>query len=262
MFDPDELNLKRGGGCFLAVFGTPFFLAGLGVIVLGLSGAMKSDDGSQAPLLMLIPFGLLFASVGGALMFGRAGVRLNRREKSVKRWWGTVFFPLWSKTYPFDHFNVVTIVKEERRGKNSTYTVYPVRLSGEGEKIKVSEPGDYERARAMAEKTAKFLDLGIRDAGRGETVIREAWIFIRIRAERTRASNEKEGRNRDEKREHRASSCGSLLRGLVWLRDGRALSHAHIFFASLRLCGFARDRTSGTMVHTICLGRGRPPRWQ
>ena len=61
--DPDRYVVKRGGGC-LMLFGLPFFAAGVAVIVLGVLGKMTSESGGPPPLLFIIPFGLIFASVG------------------------------------------------------------------------------------------------------------------------------------------------------------------------------------------------------
>ena len=80
--DPDRYSVKRGGGC-LMLFGLPFFAAGVGIIIAALAGAMDNESGEPAPLYFVIPFGLVFASVGAGLMFGRAGVDLDSRSRTI-----------------------------------------------------------------------------------------------------------------------------------------------------------------------------------
>jgi len=105
----------------------------------------------------------------------------------VTSWWGAL--GLRKKTErPLDDFNRVTINKEVRRSKNSTYTVYPVRLSGEGKPINIEEPRDYKSARATAEELAKFVGKGILDTSSGEAVERDLESLdesLRDRARRT-----------------------------------------------------------------------------
>ena len=65
--EASTLETKTGGGCMM-LFGLPFFAAGIAVMTVPFWA-----DG-DAPAAMLIPFGLVFASVGGGIMFGRAGI--------------------------------------------------------------------------------------------------------------------------------------------------------------------------------------------
>lgn len=188
MFNPDQLSIKRGGGCFFTLFGLPFFAFGLMFMIASLGGHVKSSDGGVAPALMVVPFSLVFVCVGGGIMFGRIGVRIDRIEKTVTSWWGLLFLPFWSKRRSTDEFDIVTITQEVRRTKNSTYTVYPVKLTGKGDDVKIEEPRQYDQSRKLAEKVAKFMDLGVKDSGRGETVVREAGTLdecLRDRFKRT-----------------------------------------------------------------------------
>ena len=68
----------------------------------------------------------------------------------------------------------LTLSREVRRSKNSTYTVYPVRLQAEGFVVDIDAPRSYEIARRRAEEVAKFLDLGVDDRSTGQSVVREA----------------------------------------------------------------------------------------
>ncbi len=186
--DSDRYGVKKGGGC-LMVFGLPFFAAGIGIIVAALSGAMTSDSGDPPPLYFVIPFGLVFASVGAGLMFGRAGVILDARAHTITEWWG-LLVPFKREVTSFDVMNIVTITSEVRRSKNSSYTVYPVRIEGEEGVIDVEDPREYPKARRRAEEIAKFLGLGVTDSSSGTKVVREAGSLDMSLRDRLRASGE------------------------------------------------------------------------
>ena len=182
----DRMSIKKGGGC-LMLFGLPFLAAGVGIIGAGLSGAMTSEDGSAAPLLFIIPFGLIFASVGAGVMFGRAGLTIDLTAKTITTWWG-LLVPFKSTTHPLDKAEIVTICREVRRSKNSTYTVYPVRIKGFEKPVNIEEPRNYAAARRKAEEIAKFMNLGIEDTTSGKAVVREAGTLdesLREQAQRT-----------------------------------------------------------------------------
>jgi len=182
----DRLSIKSGGGC-LMLFGLPFLAAGLFVMTIPF---WTQPSGNAPPLFFAIPFGLVFATVGAAIMFGRAGVTIDRPEGKLKTWWG-LLVPFKSTEYPLEDLKVVTITKEVRRSKNSTYTVYPVRLSGPDKPVKIEEPRNYDAARKRAEEVAKFLNLGLEDSSSGSMVRREAGTLdesVRDRLLRTGAS--------------------------------------------------------------------------
>jgi len=190
--DPDNYRVKRGGGC-LMLFGLPFFAAGIGIIVAALAGVMESDSGGPPPLYFAIPFGLIFASVGAAIMFGRAGIDIDSRASTITQWWG-LLVPFKRTTTPLDDVSTVTISREVRRSKNSTYTVYPIRIAGKDNKIDIEEPRQYAKARRRAEEVAKFLDFGIEDSSTGKTVVREAGTLDMSLRDKVRASGDRPAR--------------------------------------------------------------------
>ena len=174
--NPDQLAYKEGGGC-VSFFGLPFFVAGLFVIYAGLTGQMKSKGGAPAGtggMIFCAIFGLIFASVGATFLFGRGGFVFDRATKTVKRWYG-LLFPMWSRNYDISLFREVTLSQEVRRTKNSTYTVYPVRLVGpNANPLDISEPRDEQEARRLAEEIAKFINCDMVNGLGGVTLRREA----------------------------------------------------------------------------------------
>jgi hypothetical protein len=197
--DPDRYAVKRGGGC-LMLFGLPFFAIGLGCIVLGVMaalGKLTSEGGEGPPFFVIIPFGLIFAAAGAGLMFGRAGIVIDKRSGTVTKWWG-LLVPFKSTTFPVDKVKVVTITSEVRtshssKGGSRSYTVYPVRLVGPSKPLVVEEPRDSDKARRRAEEVAKFLDLGIEDSSSGKKIVREAGTLDESLRDRYR----REGRPRE-----------------------------------------------------------------
>jgi len=189
--DPDVIEYKSGGGC-LMLFGLPFLLAGLFVmastLLPGKYQPKDSDTGKPMPIYFAIPFGGVFALVGAGLMFGRAGKRIDRRAGTATTWWG-LLVPFRTKTYPLSDFEKVTITREVRRSKNSSYTVYPVRTAGASVKsVTIEEPRSEDKARALGEEVAKFLGLPLHDSSTGAVIIRAAEELdesLRDRARRT-----------------------------------------------------------------------------
>ena len=174
MIDPDRLKLGSRVGCFLRIFGIPFLFAGLAVMTSPLFGTMKSKDGKKAPVYFVVPFGLVFASVGAAFTLGRSGVVLDRRLGKVIKWWG-LLVPMKRKEHPLENFEWVGLRREVRRtSKGRSYTVFPVRLEGKGNTLDLAELHDYTEARKRAEEVAKFLDCDLREKRDGRTVVREA----------------------------------------------------------------------------------------
>ncbi len=170
---PERYEKKSGGGC-LMLFGLPFLLVGLAVMIGGLGGRLKDDSGQGMPILFAICFGGIFASVGAGFMFGRSGVTLDKRTNQAVKWWG-LLVPMKRTVVALDSLEQVEIAKEIRRSDKSTYTVYPVRLTHGAEPLKICEPRDYQQSRREAEEIAKFLGVALKDASSGgEGVVRQA----------------------------------------------------------------------------------------
>lgn len=187
--DPDQLTTRSGGGC-TSLFGLPFLLAGLAVWVL--PAVLPQGGGDPPPLLFTIPFGAVFVAVGSALVFGRSGLLIDRREKIITKWWG-LLVPMKKKLFDVNDFAKISLSKEIRRsssssGGSSSYTVFPVRIVGADEKLNIEESRDYREARRAGEALAAFLSFSLTDSSSGTSVTREASELdesIRDRARRT-----------------------------------------------------------------------------
>ena len=131
------------------LFGLPFALFGGALVVAGIGQIIKGEfDG-----FVVVPFASIFFLIGIGVMFGRAGVEIDRREGTVKTWWG-LFFPWYRRTLNLEGFTEVHLCKEVRRtsnsnGGSSTKTVYPVRLIGT-DQVNVQEYSSPLPARSSA----------------------------------------------------------------------------------------------------------------
>ncbi len=162
---PDVLELRSGGGIGLLLFSLPF--AGVGLFVLYL--ALFVPGG--IPIFFGLPFGSIFLLAGLAAGLGRAGKIIDLRQGTIVAWWG-LLAPWRRRTYRLHDFESVTLNREVRQSKNSSYTVYPVRIQGADQKISLGETQDYFKSRRLAGRTAKFLHLPLSDAGLGQERIR------------------------------------------------------------------------------------------
>ena len=96
--------------------------------------------------------------------------------------------PFKTTKYDLDKYKHVAVTKEIRRSKNSTYTVYPVKMAGDAKEIEFGEPRNYEEARRQAEEVARFVQLDLVDSTSGQRVRRspqELDESLRDRARRT-----------------------------------------------------------------------------
>lgn len=189
--DPDRMVYRSGGGCLALFFGPLFLCAGVLLMAMPFLGEgfrPKDSKGKEMPVAMALVMGALFVTVGASAAFGRSGKVLDRRADTLTAWWG-LLVPFRRKEHRLSAFTCVSLGREVRRSKNSTYTVYPVCLEGGGmPRVTLEEPREPLAARAVAEDAAKFLGLTLVDTSTGEKVVRKLGELdesVRDRARRT-----------------------------------------------------------------------------
>ena len=79
------IDQQTGGGCAYLI-GLPFFLAGLGVIVITFIPP-ETRGGDPISLYFGIPFGSLFALIGRAILFGRMNLTIDRNTGLIRKQW-------------------------------------------------------------------------------------------------------------------------------------------------------------------------------
>ena len=164
---------KTGGGT-ASLFGLPFFFVGVGVIVCTFI-PHEARGGDYLPLYFGLPFGAIFATFGGVILFGRMELIIDRSEGTVIKDWKLLSKTVYEQRRYLKGFNRIRLNSEIRRSKNSSYTVYPIRLEGDGaEAFSISEGRAKNKARAQAESLATFLSLPIHDELSGSVNVRDA----------------------------------------------------------------------------------------
>ena len=167
--DPRVLKKKTENFVFQFVFGGIFAVVGVFMIVTGIAETLQKGPGAA---LIAAIVGSVFALAGLAIMLSRAGVEIDARSGVVASWWRCACFGK-RREISVDQLDHVSIQREVRRSKNSSYTVYPVRLQGLGKPVDLDEPREFNKARLTAEQVAKLLQLNIVDTTSGTEVVRE-----------------------------------------------------------------------------------------
>jgi hypothetical protein len=167
-----QLVFKRGGGT-LMLLGLPFLLFGLFTIGGALNGQLIQNSSTPVAPYGIALFGSVFAALGAMLTLGRAGIVIDRAAGQVTTWWG-LLVAFSRRVDTLSAFEVVALTKKVIRTRNGSRTTYPVTLEGAAKPVTIGTPRRSNEARQLAERVAKFLNLGIRDSSSGVTVEREA----------------------------------------------------------------------------------------
>ncbi|HYF48010.1 MAG TPA: hypothetical protein VEJ63_01290 [Planctomycetota bacterium] len=169
----NRLEYKDGGGCMM-LFGLPFLLGAAFGLYGAIYGGWKTKSGAPAGFWPPFIFCLMFGGVGVTFVFGRMGTIIDKTVGTITKWWGILWFPIYSKNISLADVRCVSISHETRKTKNGSYSVYPVRLRGNsGDVLHLSEPRDTMESRRLAEEVAQFLHVPLRDSSMGETVTRQ-----------------------------------------------------------------------------------------
>lgn len=155
------LMFKKGGGR-IALFGLPFFLAGLFVAQIPFGIIPVDVEGGPLVLAILLPLGPLFAVVGFILMLSRSGFIIDRKRCSATQWWG-LLIPMKRKEYSLDHFAKVRI--EFRAGDKNSPDAFSISLVGAGShaSLPIVDLTDYEMALETAHELARFTGKSLED---------------------------------------------------------------------------------------------------
>lgn len=155
--NPDILEMKRGG-IYLSVFGLPFLLSGIFVLQIPFDIVPVHLEERSIVLALMLPLGFVFTIAGAALIFGRSGVTINRRDRTVVKWWG-LLVPMKRTEYRLDVFEYVLLdIHAGDRNAGDTCIIHLVG-SGHTAPFYIPSPADYEGARKTSEQLSRFLDI-------------------------------------------------------------------------------------------------------
>ncbi len=171
--DPGILSLRSDVVGCVVVAGL-LFTAG-GVLTIAFAMGQIPVEASLEPDLKIAAqvVGALVALLGLAFMGGRNGKVFDGRRRTLVSWWGFLV-PMRSKEVRLAAYSMVVLSKEIRRSKNSSTTLYPIRLEGDAtEVLGIDQCLDYLQARRLAEAIAKVVRLPLTDSSSGQAVVRE-----------------------------------------------------------------------------------------
>jgi hypothetical protein len=180
------VELRRGGGK-IALFGAPFFLAGV-FMLSGAAGIIPAytESGERATPVILGPMGFVFLAIGGVMVFGRQWLILDLGRGSVLRQIG-LLVPLRTSERAFSEFTAVVMTYYP--GGSESVESYPVKLRGFAAKdVKIIDPLRFDESLRMAEYLAKTLDLPLLDSTTGpETTVNPDHVGESLRDRLSRA---------------------------------------------------------------------------
>jgi hypothetical protein len=159
---PGRLQVREGGGC-LSVFGTPFFAAGIFMILgsLRVIPIQNADDVGVLGLPVLLLMGVVFTLVGGTLVFGRSWTTVDTMQRTVMKQWG-LLVPMGGKTYRLDDYVLVCL--EFKRGDSDSADQFPVSLKARtGPDLPLFRSTQYAESRERAAAVAELLHVDIVD---------------------------------------------------------------------------------------------------
>jgi hypothetical protein len=151
------LMFKKGGGR-IALFGLPFFLAGLFVAQIPFGIIPVDVEGGPIVLAILLPLGPLFAGVGFVLMLSRSGFIIDRNIRTLVHWWG-LLIPMKKTVYNLESFATVRI--EFRAGDKNSPDAFPISFvdAGSQSSVPIVDLTDYEMALETAHELARFTGI-------------------------------------------------------------------------------------------------------
>jgi hypothetical protein len=171
---PDCLEISSGAG--LPAFGAVLLLGGL----LMVAGAFMCPEATQTARLLGGLIGGVLVLLGSGLALGRSFKAVDRQQDTLLVSYGLgvrslgLYFPIWNDPKPLGSFSHVGVHREIRSNGKSLYTVFPVRLEGNGEPVVMETSKSYQHARRMSKGLAGFLGWELHDHTGDKTVVREA----------------------------------------------------------------------------------------
>lgn len=159
----DRLEVKKGGGC-LGCFGTPFFLAGIFVLLMSLQ-IIPVSNANEIPWygwILMCFMGLAFTGAGTALIFGRNWISIDITKRRIWMAWG-LLKPMKGTEYSLDDYHKVVIKYDA--GDSDSPESFPVALTSDtgGKQLDMCSFGNYGSSFEQAKLLSTFLRLPLED---------------------------------------------------------------------------------------------------
>jgi hypothetical protein len=157
---PGRLEIREGGGC-LTLFGLPFLLTGIFMMLASFGVVTMRSDGEAVTQVAAAGLGVLFASVGGVLTFGRSIASIDVGQQVITKQW-RILLPIRTWTYQLADYTTVTLAFV--RGDSDTADKYPIGLKGNTvAPLPLCSPTQFAEARQCAAAVARHLGFEIED---------------------------------------------------------------------------------------------------
>jgi len=159
---PYIVELRERSGCVAALFGVPFFLAGI-FLALQVTGVShyEIEPNNQWTHLLLGLMSLVFLSFGSLMLFARRSSALDLGTRSLVRRQG-LLIPMHSDSRQLSEFSAVVIACD--RGDSDSPVRYPVQLRAiYGKDCLITTPVKYGESLRQAEYLSRLLSLPLID---------------------------------------------------------------------------------------------------
>jgi len=159
----DRLELKKGGGC-IGLFGTPFFFAGLFILLMSMQ-IIPVSNARELPWwswILMSFMGIIFTGVGASLMFGRSWITINKTKHRIWKAWG-LLRPMRGEQY--DLGNYQKVILRLVPGDSDSADSYNVLLKSENSnnELDIYNSVNYGTSYEQATLLANFLDFRLED---------------------------------------------------------------------------------------------------
>ena len=160
---PDRLEMRRGGGC-LSLFGLPFFMAGLFMLMISIA-IIPMSNATQVPwwALLIVGFmGIVFSLVGGALIFSRIWTTIDSTQQKIWVSWG-LLRPMRTTIYQLSNYD--TVIIGYKAGDSDSSETYPISLKSidPGRDLVLCEVSNYADAVMQGSLLSEFLRYDLED---------------------------------------------------------------------------------------------------
>ena len=151
----------------LKLFCFVFISFGIVPLIFFLKQSDTTGNDALSSLVLILAFGLLFAVIGGVMLF--VGLKPRVFDRSLGFYWrgykgpGTMYNPdEYAKFTSIGKIHAIQIIKERCRSKNGSYYSYELNLVlDDASRINVIDHGNGSILSDDADKLAQFLDVPV-----------------------------------------------------------------------------------------------------
>lgn len=159
----DQLLSRRGGGC-ISIFGIPFLIAGLFIILVSTGTIPTADPGEIGGWNSVLMFlmGAIFTAAGTGLAFGRSWIRIDATRRVLQKEWG-LLVPMRGAEISLIEFVSIEINSSTSTESGGPDTYLVTLRSRSGKDIRLFGSSDYGASYEQAAMIGSFIQLPTED---------------------------------------------------------------------------------------------------